>query len=161
VSIAKARVKKTGPEVRAELEAIRERSGLTAKTVERAARNPKSPLHQFFTWNDTHAAYLHRLDEARDLLQCVLDRREDILGGKPYRAYLNVRSGFKAEPEYRPVEVVLSSKKLREQMLQAALSDAEQWRNRYRILVELARIFSAIKTTKRDLDPKPKGPKKK
>jgi len=159
-ALATVGVKKKGPAFFAEIRRIQKTVGLTAENVERAARQPTNPLHQFFTWDDARSAYLHRLEEARALIICVVERDDNILEGKPFRAYLNTRIGFEANNEYRPVRVVLSNTKFREAMLRSALSQADAWRRRYEILEELASIFSAIKTT-RLMVAKKSSPKKK
>lgn len=49
-----------------------ERSGkLTAHDVVRAARNPESPLHSCFEWDDSKAAEQWRLEQARSLIRSV------------------------------------------------------------------------------------------
>lgn len=49
-----------------------ERAGrLTAEAVVEAAKNPKSPLHNSFTWNVRQAAQKRWLDEARELIRSV------------------------------------------------------------------------------------------
>ncbi len=49
-----------------------ERGGrLTAEQVVEDARDPDSPLHGYFTWDDTEAANAHRLNEARALIRSV------------------------------------------------------------------------------------------
>ena len=155
-ALSTAQVKRKGAAFFAEIRRIDSTVGLTAENVERAGRNPSSPLHPFFTWDDARSAYLHRLQEARELICCIVERDEDILEGKPFRAYLNTRTGFEANSAYRPVRVVLSNKKFREAMLKSALSQAEAWRRRYEIFEELATIFSAIKATRRTIAKKPK-----
>ncbi len=44
---------------------------LLPEDVVLAAREPNSPLHRHFTWDDTEAARLRRLDEARALIRSV------------------------------------------------------------------------------------------
>lgn len=52
--------------------ALLERNGrLTADDVVEAARDPKSPLHHYFTWDDAQAAHARRIDEARSLIRSV------------------------------------------------------------------------------------------
>jgi hypothetical protein len=55
--------------IKRELERIRDRHGrITPKMIVRAARNPNSPLHQEFIWDDRKAANLQREHRARELL---------------------------------------------------------------------------------------------
>lgn len=44
---------------------------LTAENVVKDARDPKSPLHDYFDWNDTDAAHQWRLSQARELIRSV------------------------------------------------------------------------------------------
>lgn len=73
-----------------ELERIRqEQSGrLETERVVEEAKVKKSPLHSAFTWDDTRAAHLFRLEEARHLIRHVvcLSSEADI----PQRAFFNV-----------------------------------------------------------------------
>ena len=53
--------------------AIAESNGgrLTPELVVEAARDPASPLHSHFEWDDPKAAAAHRLDQARTLIRSV------------------------------------------------------------------------------------------
>ncbi len=44
---------------------------LTAEQVVQAAKDPNSPLHDQFLWNDKKAAHKQRLDTARQLIRSV------------------------------------------------------------------------------------------
>jgi hypothetical protein len=44
---------------------------LTPEGVVREAKDPKSPLHDQFDWNDSTAAHQYRLSQARDLIRSV------------------------------------------------------------------------------------------
>ena len=49
-----------------------ERDGrLTPEAVVQAAKNPKSPLHDRFEWDDSKAAFHHRIQQARELIRSV------------------------------------------------------------------------------------------
>lgn len=54
------------------IDACRDRHGrIMPKLVVQAARNPKSPLHEDFIWDDRLAAEQQRLDRARELIREV------------------------------------------------------------------------------------------
>lgn len=54
------------------LQAIYERHGaITPDMVVEAARDPASPLHECFEWDDAAAAQAHRRDQARALLRSI------------------------------------------------------------------------------------------
>jgi hypothetical protein len=50
---------------------------LTPALVVDEASKPKSPGHQWFTWDDQQAAYERRLDQARYLIRAVVIVRMD------------------------------------------------------------------------------------
>lgn len=49
----------------------RDNGRLVPSDVVEAARDPNSPLHQHFEWNDSEAAEKYRLDQARTLIRSV------------------------------------------------------------------------------------------
>src|ERR1700756_5197076 len=68
-----AKTKETVNEVvRKRLEWLEERHGkITPKLVVDDAKSKTSPLHRFFDWNVTRAAYKFWLDQARELIASV------------------------------------------------------------------------------------------
>ena len=64
---------KTQKQVRDRLEKIRSRNQgvLTPDDVVKDASSKTSPLHAYFTWDDSEAAHRYRLDEARSLIRNV------------------------------------------------------------------------------------------
>jgi hypothetical protein len=64
---------------------------LTPALVVDEASKPKSPGHQWFTWDDQQAAYERRLDQARYLIRAVVIVRIDQKPIEPVRALVNVR----------------------------------------------------------------------
>ena len=55
------------------------RGRLDPKDVVEEARNPQSPLHKSFTWNDDEAAEQWRLQQARQLIRSVkIERIENV-----------------------------------------------------------------------------------
>jgi len=54
-----------------ELEALAAEGRLTPRDTVERARDPKSPLHSYFTWDDAKAADERRLDQARSLIRSV------------------------------------------------------------------------------------------
>jgi hypothetical protein len=72
----------------AELQAIAAANDgrLTAEMVVQAARDPSSPLHDFFTWDDAAAAAAHRIAQARALIRSVrvVFRTETVTVRAPY-----------------------------------------------------------------------------
>lgn len=121
---------------------------LTPEAVLEDARDPKSPLHEYFQWNNKTAAEQFRLRQARYLLRSiqVVISTED--AEHTVRAFHNVivKQGESSEQVYAGVVRVLSESELRAQMLSRALQEIERWRKRYATYQELLPIFHVIDT---------------
>lgn len=57
--------------IREELEKLGTETRLTPETVVEAARDPRSPLHDRFQWDDSVAGEAYRLQQARALIKQV------------------------------------------------------------------------------------------
>ncbi|GIW89962.1 MAG: hypothetical protein KatS3mg109_1339 [Pirellulaceae bacterium] len=82
------------------LEHIREAHGgrLLPEHVVEAARDPASPLHSHFTWDDGEAAHRYRLWQARQLIRAVLIKVPTPQGAvRTVHAYVHVT---KANAQY-------------------------------------------------------------
>ncbi len=73
-----------------ELERIRKANGeqLDAKQVVENARPDGAPLHNVFIWDDSKAAELWRVCEARKLIRSMCVR---VVGSKPEPAFVNIK----------------------------------------------------------------------
>lgn len=144
--------------VKTELETIRLKSGgvLSEESVVDEASKPDHPLHDRFTWDDSEAGRLWRLEEARMLIRSVYVTFEN-KGSEPIRvrAYTSLPSDRMSDGGYRSLSDVMSNKELRKELLAAALSDLEAFQRKYSRLEELAPVFIAMQkvrtrsTTKR------------
>lgn len=64
--------KATVRSIRAQYAAIRKQHGVvTPRLIVDSARDPDSPLHRFFEWDDSAAAEKYRLSQASDLIRRV------------------------------------------------------------------------------------------
>lgn len=76
---------------------------LLPQDVLNAARNPESPIHECFEWNDCLAAESFRLDQARDLIRRVrIEVEHEAVSFKSVRYVRDVRRGA-AESGYRNI----------------------------------------------------------
>lgn len=59
--------------IRERLEVLAEEAGgeLTPNRVVEDAKDPESPLHRWFDWDDSEAAIKHRLSQARQLIRSI------------------------------------------------------------------------------------------
>lgn len=126
------------------LEALREKSDgrLTPEIVLKDAEKKRSPIHVYFEWADSVAAYEHRLDQARYLVRKIVVRIKESPDSPSVRAFVKIEeedSGF-----YTSMCVALSDEDMHAQLLARALKEAQDWRRRYQDLMEFAAVFEAL-----------------
>lgn len=124
--------------VRAELERVRTANDgiLKAEAVVEAARPKSSPLHDLFEWDDSAAAELYRVAQARRYIQVVMVSRPRLTDeDTPRKIEVEVR-GYVSLPSMRkngggmvPIHEVEQRHDYREQMLGQALNDVERAAN--------------------------------
>jgi len=118
---------------------------LLPRVVVDAARDEESPLHHSFTWDDGKAAEQWRLQQARQIINAVV-RYEKV--GKTTMA-IPVFVSLSPDRErdgggYRVLTTVMSDEQHRRQMLQDAVNDMQRFKEKYRRLNELAKVFEAM-----------------
>lgn len=129
------------------LEELRQRhSGLTAEIVLEEARPPSSPLHPAFEWNDKKAAEEYRKEQARSLIRSVVVYDAVPQQPVPVRAFVVVREE-EDKQIYTATSIALSDPTLRAQVLRRALSELEDWSERYHVLRELADVIDLSRRT--------------
>ena len=115
---------------------------LTPKAVVNAARDPKSPLHRHFEWDNTKAAEAFRLEQARAIVRVIRIDDADT-AGTTVRAFLSV--GEKTGVSYRTLDDVRSSADLKAIVLRQAERDLKAFEDRYR---ELSDICEVVRTAR-------------
>lgn len=134
-----------------QLARIEKREGaIKPDSVVSHARPESSPLHEFFTWDDTAAAEKCRLDEASRLVRSVRIVRVDMpVDEQPIiRAFVNVRSSD-AEQRFEGSGYISFGRSqtvesYREQVLAAAKAELQGWARRYKDLKEFSAVYAAI-----------------
>jgi hypothetical protein len=126
-----------------ELQRIAKKHGgvINPPDVVAAARNPKSPLHSKFTWDDTEAAEQYRLWQARQLIRVVVTvvpRTETT-----ERVWVSL-TGDRGKGGYRALVDVLSDDDMRVQLLEEAKAEFAVFRAKFGRLSELAKVFAAM-----------------
>lgn len=116
----------------------------TPEEIVDEARNPKSPLHDAFEWDDSKAANAHRLQQARNMVNHITVTV--IKDGKKVeqKAFHSVVDDD--ERGYAPMEIVKERAPLRRQVIANALREAKEWARRYEEYKELQSIRMAIAT---------------
>ena len=139
-------------EVGTHIEMLRQqqKGELQPKDVVEDARNPNSPLHSYFEWNDGAAADAYRLHQARGLIRAVVavyvrDEQPAIRT----KAFVHIPEP--SAPHYRSAADAMSTAKTRDLVLQRAWRDLQAWRQRYREIKELSAIFQVIDDVATDI----------
>lgn len=141
---------------------------LRPEDIVEAARDPASPLHPFFEWDDQIAAEKYRVERARFLLRHIemrVDATNDpaLAPSEPVfvRKYHSVDvSPSDAEAEdrrYVPLEVARSREDYWRQVIANAARELGYWRDKYRQYQSLApfrgrfeRVMAAIDALPQD-----------
>jgi len=137
----------------AALEALIERHGgrIGPRVLLDEARDPRSPFHDFFEWDDGDAAEHYRLIQASQLIRrwkgtiIRIDAETRTLKIDDVRRVQSPSSGRgKGLDSYETVEQIMANPDKRENMLQTVLAELAAYRRRYAELSELAEIWAGI-----------------
>lgn len=116
------------------------------------AEYKKSPLHDYFEWDDGIAAGRFRVRQARHLLgriEVIIKTNGD---EEPVKAFHNViilnEKEKTSERVYSPLINVLSDKEQYQQIIEKAFMELDGWRKRYKQYKELDKIFDVIDEVK-------------
>ena len=124
-------------------EKIEKKQGtLTAQNVLESARPEKSPIHNLFEWDDQKAAEQYRLKQATMLI-CNLSVEVET-DNKPIvcRAYMDVTD--KKIGSFMNVQSAFENKDTRDIVLNRALDELKAFKQKYKNLNELAKVFEVI-----------------
>jgi len=114
---------------------------LTPEDVLTEARKRTSPLHGFFTWDDTEAARQWRLAEARELIRSVtVTYIGTDASSRTVRAFVHYGEAH----TYEAMARVLANDEKRAALLTQALAELAICRRKYADLKELAGVFAAL-----------------
>jgi len=117
---------------------------LKPETVVDAARDPESPLHRHFEWDDSVAAEQWHIIQARTLLRISVEYISNDSTETPSRVYVSLSTDQADEGGYRLTTNVMSDEDLREILLRDARRDMELFKTRYSRLKELASVIRAM-----------------
>ena len=127
--------------IHAELQACITDGLLKPETVVERARNPRSALHDKFTWNNTEAAHQYRLIQARNLIRVhVLHEVKD--AGPEFVSITTDR--VKPGGGYRILADVIKDADAYTQLLRDALTYFRSAREKYDRLKELKPVWNAV-----------------
>lgn len=115
---------------------------LEPKAVVDAARSPSSVLHRHFDWDDEVAAEKWRVEQARDLIACLVSYP---LGGnaEPARAFHSIATADGRA--YHALDEIRTSADLQERLLAEAERDLLAFQTRYRALKDICALVEPAK----------------
>ena len=131
--------------IRFELESIAEANDglLRAEDVVEFAKDEDTALHKCFQWDDTEAAKQYRIIQARNVIRVSVVMTQEI--AEPYRMAVSmVEDRTVPGGGYRMMKDVMTDDDMRKAFVAQAKRELDAWRNRYKHLNELAKIFAAI-----------------
>jgi hypothetical protein len=99
------------------------------KEVVDLARDPKSPIHSYFQWDDKKASELYRIGEARRLIGCLFVQVET---GDKVRAYESVKLSVQSNASYMNTADIAEIPYLQDQVLETAKRELNIWASKYR-----------------------------
>jgi hypothetical protein len=122
-----------------------ERNGvLRPEDVVEAARPIRSPLHDFFEWDDTAAAREYRLWQARQMIRVsviLLPGREESI-----KAFVSLMDDRSTEGGgYRALVDVMNDNDRRSALLEEALAELRVFERKYSMFRELAEVIRAAR----------------
>jgi len=141
---------------------IEQNKGLTAKAIISEAEKKSSPLHDLFEWDDTEAAKLYRLQQARILVNEV----KVIIDEKEYYAFENISvavcynnndknsSETTSERIYKPIIEILSNQEMKDQVIASALRQHRYWEEQNSKYVELMPIIKTASKVRKQMEAK-------
>ena len=118
---------------------------ITPEDLLTEAKNPKSPLHSMFEWDNTKAAREYRLWQARQ----IIDHIKITIEEREVGAYHNLKVviGNVKRQGYFPINTILSNVDMHKQVLAIAVGELRYWQNKYRDLKELKDLVDDQKLT--------------
>jgi hypothetical protein len=120
------------------------RGRLLPAEVLNIAADDAHPLHPFFDWDDTTAAYKYRLSQAAGMIRSVkvtvTTARDGDVDDFKIRAWVSARAAG-AGPGYLPEDEVRTRPEQRERVLRQMMRELNAFRRRYS---HMAEFWSAI-----------------
>lgn len=136
--------------VKRELDRLAANGPLSNRKVIEAARDPKSPLHSFFTWDKNKALELNLVNEARELMAdytvIVRNAKGETI---ECRAFVSLTTERGLLGGYRTIESVMNDAQLYQQLLDDALRELQSFQVRYSTLKQLRPIFRQIEKVRK------------
>lgn len=121
------------------------RQVITPVEVLEAAQSPGSPLHRYFTWDDSKAAQQWRINEARQVLRSIVVCRIEGDQVSKSRDWLSVADDDQ-QVAYVRSEFVWQTPSLADRVIEQARGQMEDWVRRYQDYEQIREAVSAGRT---------------
>lgn len=121
----------------------------TPKQIVDKARNEEAELHKCFEWDDSKAAELYRLRQARTVIgNLVIIRQESNEEEMPRENNYQMRAFYKEDDGYsggyKQTAVILQKQEGYDALLEQARRELQRFKEKYHFLKELQPIFDLI-----------------
>jgi len=131
-------------------EMVKKTGSITPSLVLKDAKNPQSPLHDYFEWDDTIAAEKWRTKQAHYLIQSIVIEVVNDDGKKDdIRYFFNVAAddSTSAEPKsvYVNIGTIMNDKEKRGEVIAHAKAELVGWTKRYGQYSELKQLTRFIR----------------
>lgn len=142
----RANLKKHSPQrVGERLNSLKQRLGgkLPVRAILAEAKQLSSPLHPLFTWSDSKAATLYRLEEARSICQqiIVVKVRNGVDQTSRFLTHISIQGNA-----YVTTEDTRINPEYRAEIVDRAIHELAHWRDKYGDLSELSPLLEAIES---------------
>lgn len=130
-----------------------------AREVLEDARDPSSPIHELFNWDDSDAAEKYRAFQASVLLSALTVKIEIVKNGKrdevdmPVRIVLN-RGERGTGGEHEHISDIIADPVRRARMVEMAADDFLSLERKYNNLKEFQNVFKALEEVTQTVIPK-------
>lgn len=121
---------------------VEQRGKITPKEVVDEARDPNSPLHDYFTWDDGVAAERYRQLEAIRLIKSYTIEFEE--AKVEVKAFVSLPSDRVSGGGYRSIAAVMSNDSMRKELENQALRELERARTKYGDITSLNDVWATI-----------------
>jgi hypothetical protein len=133
------------------VEISKKRGEITPPLVLKDAKNPKSPLHSYFEWDNTKAAEKWRIAQAGELIRHIdVEVIKDDGKTEDIRYFFSVQSdeSTTSEPKsvYVSLNTIMTDSDKRAEVIAYAKRELLGWKERYQQYSELSDIVEFIKT---------------
>jgi hypothetical protein len=114
---------------------------ISPEIIVEKARDENNLLHNYFEWDDTKAAHKYRLEQAKEIIRCLVIQTDS---GNKTRAIVSVQFNNKETRSYQPLKAAMNNDYARAMLLEQAKRDAQIFIAKYKTLIEKSSVISEM-----------------